>query len=154
MPEQLGPVIIVPCTRHKVWDADAHAPSKVAAVEAYGGPSFRRWVHYARSSGCRWFILSTKYGLLSPTDPISNYNRTPFAAARDEAYLQKLRQQGRRLRLAEHERIVLLDWERFRPLVRAAVDDPETTCVVRRLKSNRLSSARLDRERAPASREM
>jgi len=38
------------------------------------------------------------------------------------------------LGLGSYERIILLDWERFKPLVRAAVGNSAAKCVLRKVK--------------------
>jgi hypothetical protein len=65
--------IIVPCTQEKIWDTCPSA-GVVAAKEAYTKPAFLAWRAYAEQAGCPWFILSTKYGLIRPDQPIENYN--------------------------------------------------------------------------------
>jgi hypothetical protein len=47
--------------------------------------------------------------------------------------LQLLARQGRELELAKFDRIVLLDWERFQPLVKAAVGDANVRSVLHKL---------------------
>jgi hypothetical protein len=124
--------IIVPCTQEKIWDTTPSAGA-VAAKNAYTKAAFRTWRLYAEQSGCPWFILSTKYGLISPDQFIEPYNVPISAAATDAAFLALLRRQGEDLKLARFDRIVLLDWERFEPLVRAAVADPRVKCVLHKL---------------------
>ena len=52
----------------------------------------------------------------------------------DPNFLGMLKQQGRELNLAQFERVILLDWERFEPLVRTAVSDPSVKCALRKLR--------------------
>jgi hypothetical protein len=124
--------IIVPCTQEKIWDTQPRAGA-VPAKDAYTKPAFRAWRVYAEQSGCPWFILSTKYGLLHPDQPIEPYDIRTSAAQNDPVLLSLLHRQGRELNLAQYEQIVLLDWERFEPLIRAAVPDRSVRCVLRRL---------------------
>ena len=125
--------IIVPCTQEKVWDSQPNL-GKVPARDAYTKSVFRAWRAHAEGSGLPWFILSTKYGLISPEQPIEKYNVPISAAVGSAALCSLLERQGRQLKLGSYDRIVLLDWERFKPLVRAAVGDSSTKCVLRRVK--------------------
>jgi hypothetical protein len=68
-------------------------------------------------------ILSTKYGLLQPDQPIDKYNIPISRAIDDRALLARLKKQGAEIGLAQFDRVILLDWERFEPLVRAALPD-------------------------------
>ena len=114
--------IIVPCTQEKIWDTKSSA-GRIAAKDAYTKSSFSAWRRYAEQSGSHWFILSTKYGLLRPDEPIDKYNVPISKAVADSALLARLKQQGAEIGLNQFERIILLDWERFEPLVRAALPD-------------------------------
>ena len=125
-------VVIVPCTQEKVWDS-APTQGAVPAKNAYTKPVFAKWREHAEQSGSSWFIRSTKYGLLSPDDLVEPYNVPISAALADSKLLSLLAEQGRRLGLDQAEEIILLDWEKFQPLVRAAVADPNVPCNLRRL---------------------
>lgn len=123
--------IIVPCTQEKIWDTRPYAGA-VPAKDAYTKPVFATWRSYAEQSGLPWFILSTKYGLIPPDFPINKYNVTVTTAAGDAAFLRRLRQQGDELNMGQFAKVILLDWERLEPLVRAAV--PESVpCVLRKV---------------------
>jgi hypothetical protein len=125
-------VIVVPCTQEKIWDGNPEA-GPVEAKDAYTKPAFFAWRRYAEASGSPWFILSTKYGLIRPTTTIERYNVPVSRAATDPQFLRLLQEQGRELGLAAFDRIVLLDWEKFQPLVRASVPDSQVPCVLRKL---------------------
>ena len=131
-PEETVDAIIVPCTQEKIWDTQPSA-GEVAAKDAYTKPAFHAWREYAEQSGCPWFILSTKYGLIRPEQMIGQYNVPVSAAVANSDLLALLVRQGRALDLGQFERIVPLDWERFQPLVRAAVDDENVRCVLHKL---------------------
>lgn len=124
--------IIVPCVAEKVWDSRPTA-GPAPAKDAYLGQRFAKWRSYAEASGTPWFILSTKYGLLRPDDPIEHYNVAVSQALRDTSLLQRLREQGSALGLDRCEQLILLDWDRFEPLVRAAVPNPAVACVLRHI---------------------
>jgi hypothetical protein len=125
--------IIIPCTEEKIWDDDPFASKAVPAKEAYTKPAFLAWRARAEESGSPWFVLSTKYGLIRPEQPIENYNIPVSRAAANPAFLQTLRHQGQALSLGQFDRIILFDWDRFEPLVRAAVADPKVKCVLRKI---------------------
>jgi uncharacterized protein DUF6884 len=125
--------IVVPCTHEKIWDDQPDAGS-VEARDAYTKPAFLAWRQYAEASGSPWFILSTKYGLIRPDTRIERYNVPVAEAAGDASFLRLLEKQGRELGLDTFERIVLLDWEKFEPLVRAAAPNPHVKCVLRKVK--------------------
>lgn len=124
--------VIIPCTEEKVWDTDP-ARGPVPAKDAYAKPVFAKWRAHAEQLGVAWFILSTKYGLLSPDDLVEPYNVPIGAALADPRLHSLLEIQGRRLGLDNAEEVVLLDWEKFQPLVRAAVANPLVPCKLRRL---------------------
>jgi hypothetical protein len=112
--------IIVPCTREKVWDINPFA-GEVAAKDAYIKSAFLKWRRFAESSGSQWFILSTKYGLLRPDQLIEEYEVPISRAVGDRTLLKRLKEQGVTFGLDKFERVILLDWEKFEPLVRAAL---------------------------------
>jgi len=64
-------IVIISCGKSK-----NHGP-KCQSKDAYNGTSFILKKKYAESSGQSWYILSAKYGLLSPETPIDpNYDQT------------------------------------------------------------------------------
>jgi hypothetical protein len=116
-------VIIVPCTQEKVWD-EQPAKGPTAAKDAYTKPCFLEWRRYAEGTGQPWYVLSTKHGLLAPDDVVPGpYNVPISAAVQDQTLLRRLQTQGRQVDFGRFERVVLLDWEKFAPLVQAAVGD-------------------------------
>jgi hypothetical protein len=112
--------IIVPCTKQKVWDKSPNA-GPVQARDAYLGPAFRTWRAYAEDSGSPWFILSTKYGLITPDVSISNYNIAISEAEADPVFMERLQLQIRELELDRCDRIRVLDLERFAGLIEQAM---------------------------------
>lgn len=60
-------VLLVGCSRTK-------ASAAAAAEHLFRGPGFRRARAYALASGAPWFVLSAKYGLLSPDDVVGPYD--------------------------------------------------------------------------------
>lgn len=74
-------VLIVACTKKKIWQTDHNAPPYVPARYAYRGDdfmAFTRWLEEIRaeSRGFRWLILSAKYGYIEPWHPINDYDVT------------------------------------------------------------------------------
>ena len=124
--------IIVPCTQEKIWATHPDAGA-VAAKDAYTKSAFLAWRQHAEESGLPWFILSTKYGLVRPEQPIENYNVPVSSAVADAGLRRLLEVQGRELGLSKFEQLILLDWEKFEPLVRAAAPDRRIKCVLRKL---------------------
>ena len=112
--------IIVPCTQEKVWDARPDA-GPTPAKDAYTKPVFATWKNYAEQSGSRWFILSTKFGLVEPDTPITAYNVPVSAAVTSPAFKELLKKQGLKIGLGLFDKVVLLDWEKCQPLVKAAL---------------------------------
>ena len=112
--------IIVPCTKQKVWEARPNA-GPVQARDAYTSPAFLTWRAFADDSGSPWYILSTKYGLVSPLTPITNYSVPISEAETDPAFLDMLRGQVREYQLDRCNRILVLDLGRFQALVQRAM---------------------------------
>lgn len=65
----LARMILIGCGKRK-------SPSPCRADEMYTGSLFRKRLDYARRSGWPFFIVSAKYGLLSPHTEIAPYDRT------------------------------------------------------------------------------
>ncbi len=62
-----GRVILVGCSRTK-------GPNAAPAMELFEGPLFRRARDHAVRTGAPWFVLSAKFGLLDPGEPIAPYD--------------------------------------------------------------------------------
>jgi hypothetical protein len=60
-------LILIGCVKSK-------RATPVRAADLYSGSLFERRRHYAEASGLPWFILSAKFGLLSPDDVIGPYD--------------------------------------------------------------------------------
>jgi cytoplasmic iron level regulating protein YaaA (DUF328/UPF0246 family) len=72
-------LLIVPCTKDKIWDYDFETPDYVPARCAYKGRSFLSFLNWLEerkieSKGYFWIILSGKYGFIEPWHPISRYD--------------------------------------------------------------------------------
>ena len=124
--------IIVPCTKQKVWDRSPNA-GPVQARDAYVGPAFRTWRAYAEDSGSPWFILSTKYGLITPDLPISNYNVPISEAEADPDFLERLKAQIAESALDQCDRILVLDLERFLGLMQQAMESASAKLALHKI---------------------
>jgi hypothetical protein len=72
-------LIVISCTKSKIWDKDPSQPTYVSAIDAYRGTSvtwLRNKVPEGRGFHC--VILSAKYGFIEPEHPIAYYNVTFF----------------------------------------------------------------------------
>jgi len=72
-------VIIVACSRTKIWHVTENAPAYVPARLAYRGESFLKFLEWMEKNqwekkGFKWVILSAKYGFIEPWQPICNYD--------------------------------------------------------------------------------
>jgi hypothetical protein len=67
-PDQLSAdVVLVGCVKSKL-------PGTAPARDLYTSPLFRRRRAYAEQSGRPWFILSSRWGLVAPDEPIAAYD--------------------------------------------------------------------------------
>lgn len=72
-------LLIVSCSKEKIWENDPHAPDFVPAKYAYKGKKFLTFLNWAEKNqterkGFFWVILSGKYGFIEPWHPISRYD--------------------------------------------------------------------------------
>jgi cytoplasmic iron level regulating protein YaaA (DUF328/UPF0246 family) len=66
--------LIIGCGKAKIWDRHPNL-GQVPAKDAYTGGLFRLCRHYAETFyPDRWLILSAKYGLVLPDEPIEKYD--------------------------------------------------------------------------------
>lgn len=65
-------VVLVSCSKSKVKEL-----GRIHAIDLYNSPLFKAGVRYARwrASDDHWWILSAKYGLVTPYQMIENYNQ-------------------------------------------------------------------------------
>jgi endonuclease-3 len=72
-------LLIISCTKNKIWKEELDAPSYVPAQNAYLGKNFKKFLVMMKTSECKkfkWVILSAKYGYIEPLHPIGNYDVT------------------------------------------------------------------------------
>src|SRR5947209_8592142 len=103
-----GRLVIVPCSKIKIWSKNWLA-GETPAKDAYISPVFKLHRRYAESLGAEWRILSAWYGFLHPDQPIEDYG-AQFCNSdlRSENWwrLEGLFQQARRL--PRYEQVILL----------------------------------------------
>ena len=85
------------------------------------------------SPACRG-SSSYQYGLIRPEQPIERVSVPISSAVVDSRFRRLLEVQGRELGLSTFDRLILLDWEKFQPLVRAAAPDRKVECVLQKLR--------------------
>ncbi len=71
-------VLLVGCVKQK------HVKGTHAARDLYTSPLFRKRRHYAEAAAIPWLILSAKYGVVDPDDPLSYYDETLNTKGADE----------------------------------------------------------------------
>jgi len=87
-------LIIVGCGKAKIWKRHPDV-GRVQAQDAYVGSLFRSARRFAEKRGTNWLILSAKYGLLRPSQLISDYDVT--ISSQRAITSQHLRRQWQRL---------------------------------------------------------
>jgi hypothetical protein len=142
-------LIVVGCSKMKVWEKSPDAPEFVAARCAYKGEGFLQFLNWAESpeveletKGFRWIILSAKYGFLEPWHPIANYN-VSLDNADTAISLETLKAQARQVRpgraghaktkpgrLADYKRIICVNCRKpYLDRVQAVFCDAQVTEV-------------------------
>jgi hypothetical protein len=98
--------------------------SRSCAKDLYVSPWFHLARRYAESTGCQWFILSARYGLVEPDQMIEPYeqtlNKMPLDARRDWAN-SVMKQLDRHLQDARE--IVFLAGARYREFLTDRLTD-------------------------------
>jgi Family of unknown function (DUF6884) len=85
--------LVIACGSQKIW-AKQPEVGAIAAREAYTGAMFRGFRRYAeRFYPQDWFIVSAKYGLITPDTTIDNYNVTFAIKSTTLISLESLRDQ-------------------------------------------------------------
>ncbi len=86
-----------------------------AARDLYVSELFRRARVYVEATGCRWFILSAKHGLVDPDEVIAPYEETlnTMRVAERRRWAEKVQLQMDE-RLPAAERIVVFAGKRYR----------------------------------------
>lgn len=101
-------VFLVSCVGKKV-------SVPVRARDLYVSEWFARAREYIETSGSPWFILSAKYGLVSPDDVLEPYEQSLNQMKVDERHAWAARVQAQmEERLPKANRIVILAGRRYR----------------------------------------
>lgn len=101
-------LVIIPCTKRKLWDSCPSAPSQLAAEVAYRTSTyFRACLTYALHTGDTVRVLSAKYGFIELTTPIENYNVTFKDAATGPVSPAVLRSQVQTQGLARYQVVAI-----------------------------------------------
>ena len=101
-------LVVISCSKTKIWDRDKKTPIYISAQEVYQGLHFIKWIKEKRKlkQPFRWIILSAKYGFIEPYHPISNYDVTfdnketgPISTETliNQAYYQRRWKDGKKL---------------------------------------------------------
>jgi hypothetical protein len=101
-------VYLVSCVSKKL-------PRRARARDLYVSTWFEKARAYVERTGSPWFILSAKYGLVSPDQVLSPYERTlnAMSMAQRRAWAQRVRAQMEKS-LPPTEQIVILAGSRYR----------------------------------------
>ena len=113
-------VTVVACSKLKLNEA---AP----AIELYTGPIFRSSIDVAKADGLPILILSTRYGLLDPTDVIEPYELSyqAMTPSEREKLVGVLRKQSRPLIDAGLKEFVVLGGGDYRYLLQRALEESD-----------------------------
>jgi len=118
-------LVIVSCTKKKIWDVDPNAPEYVAAKDAYVGALFKKGVEYATRNGYPYLIISAKYGLLRPTDKIRNYDVK--IGDKDSITAETIREQAEKLGITKYQKIIVLVSTKYCEILREALKNTNIT---------------------------
>jgi len=110
-------IYLLSCVRKK-------RPYPCRAKDLYVSPWFHFARRYAESTGCPWFILSAKYGLLDPDQMIEPYEQTLNKMAIDErrAWAERVRDRLRE-HLGEVRQVAFLAGTRYREFLTDQLKD-------------------------------
>lgn len=108
MKSDITAVYLVSCVKSKCEQA-------CRAQELYVSDWFLKARHYAEASGCRWFILSAKYGLVPPDRVIAPYEQTlnKMPIAERQAWAARVTEQFA-LAVPKLSHVVFFAGERYR----------------------------------------
>jgi len=137
-------VVIVACSKRKIWDVSDGAPRFVPARFAYRGRKFMKIVEWIEDcklemKGFKWFILSAKYGFIEPWHPICKYDVTfddemsgPISSL--TLYYQVMRQvrwgeKGEKYYLKDFSNVVCFGNEFYMEKIREAFKDTDAKII-------------------------
>lgn len=113
-------LVIVPCGKQKIWDAEPHyGPSR--AADAYTGTLFTLNCAYAENFGNAWVVLSARYGFIEPDFWIPGpYDVTFNQKSTGSMGSEALQRQVEDLQLARYGIVAGLGGVRYRDVITAA----------------------------------
>ena len=137
-------VIIVACSKRKIWDVSNGAPRFVPARFAYRGREFMEVVEWIENNelerkGFKWFILSAKYGFIEPWHPVCKYDVTfddemsgPISSL--TLYYQVMRQvrwseKGEKYYLKDFRNVICFGNESYMEKIREAFKDTDAEII-------------------------
>lgn len=115
-------LVIIPCGKKKIWDKSPSV-GPTSARDAYTGSPFkvnRQFAEYCQKRGADWLILSAKYGFVSPSSLIENYNVTFKQPKTCPVSHEALRSQVAEMKLDRYERVIAVGGREYLQAVRAA----------------------------------
>lgn len=113
-------LVVVPCGKAKIWDQQPEA-GPTPAKDAYVGTPFKVNRQYAERVGDSWVVLSAKYGLLRPDDPVDGpYDVTFNRRGSGPIESETIREQALALGLDGYERVVGLGGAEDRRVLKEA----------------------------------
>jgi hypothetical protein len=117
MPSNGPSMYLVSCVSQKQDQASA-------ARDLYVSDWFRKARQYAEASGCPWFILSAKYGLVAPDQVVAPYELTLniMAVAERRAWAKRVDRQLAEA-VPELAAVVFLAGERYREFLAEHLTD-------------------------------
>jgi len=120
-------IIILACSKRKIWDKD-NSKKKVEAKNAYLGSVFLYGKKYAEKNKLPYLIISAKYGLLNPNRFIEKYDKK-LSNKRDVLQIKnKFRNQIKEL-FNKYNKILLIGGNQYYRLVFKGFNDKKFDCL-------------------------
>jgi hypothetical protein len=116
----MSTLIIIPCGAAKVWKDAPCLWTEVSADLAYTSTIFKLNRSFAEHFADRWLILSARYGLLEPTDLITDYDQYLGQTSVDNVTPSIVCDQIRTKGLDTYSRVIAIGGEHYRRLLSEA----------------------------------
>jgi hypothetical protein len=115
-------LIVISCGGRKIWDSEPdHGPCP--ARDAYIGRFFKVNRRYAeRFAPESWAILSSRFGLVRPETPITNYNARFDRPETHPITVEKLRDSVRQFGVGEFQEVEVLAGRAYVEPLRRAIE--------------------------------
>lgn len=112
-------LVITGCTKEKLaYNDSLRAPAK----KMYQGRLFKAMRNYCEALGFDYVIISAKYGLIFPEDPIKGYEKA-LQTKEDIKKIQPLVEEKLKTILESYEKIVVIAGEKYREVLRNLWDE-------------------------------